>query len=640
MCGIAGCLLRDEASREDINFLITEVNKSQKHRGPDGEGVWVAQNRRVGMGHVRLSVIDLSDSASQPMIDEGGNVISFNGEIYNYRELRDELGVDSFRTTSDTEVILKAYQRWGRDCVHHLRGMFAFAIWDPKLNALFVARDRFGIKPLYFAHTRQGFFFASEIKALTPLFQQIETDATGIRDYFSFQFCLGSQTMVSGIQQLEAGHCGYVKLNGETDFKRYWEVYYDLDWGHTEHYFVAKLEELIYDSIDKHLRADVDVGSYVSGGVDSSLMAGLARKAKGTERAFHAFNGRFDGAAFDESEYAIALARKYDMELHVTDICEDDFLDNISDVIYHLDQPIAGPGSFPQFMVSKEVKKNLKVVLGGQGGDEVFGGYARYLLAYFEQCLKGAIEGSMDNGNYVVTYESIIPNLKTLEQYKPLMREFWSEGLFEERDRRYFRLINRSNNFSDAIAWENLGEGDSFERFRSIYWGSNVGQESYFDSMTHFDFKTLLPALLQVEDRMSMAHGIESRVPLLDHPLVEFAATIPSSVKFKNGELKRLLRSTFKDVLPTEILERKDKMGFPVPLQQWLTNSKSRTREFLFDTFNTNNSKERAYLGSGFDIASLVDRESVYGRNVWAFLSLELWQQRFHDSQRRYRFVN
>jgi asparagine synthase (glutamine-hydrolysing) len=281
-------------------------------------------------------------------------------------------------------------------------------------------------------------------------------------------------------------------------------------------------------------------------------------------------------------------------------------------------------------MVSGEVKKHVKVVLGGQGGDEIFGGYARYLLAYFEQCIKGAIDGTLHNGNFVVTYESIIPNLGTLRNYQPLIQEFWAEGIFDSRDKRYFRLINRSNTFGNIVDWSLFDSNSSFEDFKEIYWGKNVGKESYFDSMTHFDFKTLLPALLHVEDRMSMAHGVESRVPFLDHHLVELVATIPADIKFRNGELKRLLRVAFPDKLPGAIIERKDKMGFPVPLQPWIRRG-GRTREFILDTFRSEKARGRPYLTSGFDVERLMDREGMFGRNLWAFLSLELWQQQFHD---------
>jgi asparagine synthase (glutamine-hydrolysing) len=351
-----------------------------------------------------------------------------------------------------------------------------------------------------------------------------------------------------------------------------------------------------------------------------------------SDSTFHIFNGRFpEGESFDESRYARSVADEFNMRLHVTDIGEDDFVDSIEKVIYHLDEPVAGPGSFPQYMVSKSVSNHLKVVLGGQGGDEIFGGYARYLIAYFEQCIKGALEGTLRDGNFVVTYESIIPNLRTLEQYKPLIREVWSQGLFEGRDRRYFRLVNRANTFGEILAKGTVDSESAFEEFQQIYWGQNVGKESYFDSMTHFDFKTLLPALLQVEDRMSMAHGIESRVPFLDHPLVEFAATIPASVKFRSGELKRLLRIAFFSRLPCAVRERKDKMGFPVPLTLWLRRG-GRARDFVQDLFASAASRHRPYLASPVDVDRLLDGQSVYSRNLWALLSLEVWHRRFIDA--------
>jgi asparagine synthase (glutamine-hydrolysing) len=281
-------------------------------------------------------------------------------------------------------------------------------------------------------------------------------------------------------------------------------------------------------------------------------------------------------------------------------------------------------------MVSKEVGKHIKVVLGGQGGDEIFGGYARYLVAYFEQCIKGAIEGTLNNGNYLVTYESIIPNLESLREYKPMLQEFWAKGVFGERDERYWRLVNRANNFDSILAPDTINHKDTFESFHQIFWGENVGKESYFDSMTHFDFKTLLPALLQVEDRMSMAHGVEARVPFLDHPLIEFVATIPADIKFRNGELKRLLKTVFSDCLPTVIKNRKDKMGFPVPLNLWLKRN-GPAREFVGDILGSQKARSRPYLGGGLSLDAVLDSQSAHGRNLWALLSLELWHQQFID---------
>lgn len=630
MCGIFGFVA---TNKREVMLSIHDLDRGMeriRHRGPDGSGKWVSPDGRVGMGHVRLSIIDVEHGA-QPMYSEDVRyTIVYNGEIYNFIELRQELGGDSFHTNSDTEVVLRAFERWGADAVKRLRGMFAIAIWDQKEQRLFLARDRFGIKPLYWAKTSKGLYFSSEIKALLPFLDQHEVNRAALSDYFTFQFCLGEKTLMDGIWQMPAAHCAYASIGDAPAPQRYWEVHYDIDYDHTEKWFAERLQELMYDSVKVHLRADVEVGAYVSGGVDSSLIASLAREAR-PDGSFQTFNGRFlDSHSFDESQYARDLADEKNMYLHIADISENDFVDNISKVIWHLDQPVAGPGSFPQYMVSKLVGENVKVVLGGQGGDEIFGGYARYLVAYFEQCIKGAIEGTLHNGNYLVTYESIISNLQTLKQYKPMIREFWAEGVFEERDQRYWRLINRANTFGGIISSEAIDEKSTFAEFSEIFWGSNVGKESYFDSMTHFDFKTLLPALLQVEDRMSMAHGVEARVPLLDHPLVEFAASIPADIKFRDGELKRLLKNVFADRLPSSITSRKDKMGFPVPLNIWL-KQRGKARELIGDVLGSQKAQNRPYLSGGLSIDKILDSQSVYGRNLWALLSLELWHQQFID---------
>jgi asparagine synthase (glutamine-hydrolysing) len=375
-----------------------------------------------------------------------------------------------------------------------------------------------------------------------------------------------------------------------------------------------------------HLRADVPVGAYLSGGIDSSLVAMQgAREGDGNFCGFHGFFSW--GPEFDESRYAQAVADAGGFPLHITDITAGDFIENISQVIYHLDCPVAGPGSFPQYIVSRMAARHRKVVFGGQGGDEVFGGYTRYLIAYLEQVIKGAIDGTMSDGNFVVTYESIIPNLSCLRNYKPMLKEFWRDGLFDSMDRRYFRLINRASHLGSVIRWDQLPGDGAFERFQKVFYAKNVGKQSYFDLMTHFDFKTLLPALLQVEDRMSMAHGLESRVPLLDHELVEFAATVPADVKFRNGDMKHLLKETARSVLPKVVLDRTDKMGFPTPLNEWLAGP---ARDFLMDTLSGSAALNRDFVDNA-QVARMIDSESKIGRNLWGLLCLELWQTRFHD---------
>jgi asparagine synthase (glutamine-hydrolysing) len=511
--------------------------------------------------------------------------------------------------------------------------MFSFALWDERKQALFCARDRFGIKPFYYMVNKNVFYFASEPKALLPFVDQIETDLDGFKDYLTFQFCLAGKTLFKGIKELLPAHHLFIK-NGNIQPQRYWEVFFEPDYGHTAKYFEEKTRALLTNSVEFHLRSDVPVGAYISGGLDSSTIASIATDFQDRD-SMVGFTGKFStyGHEFDESRFARAVAEQKNFPLFEQDIGAQDFIENLRKVIYHLDYPVAGPGSFSQYMVSELAAKHRKVVLGGQGGDEIFGGYTRYLIAYFEQCIKGAIDGSINDGNFVVTYESIIPNLVSLKNYTPMLKAFWQKGLFESMDRRYFQLVNRAPNLDDEIRWGTLEPYSSRETFLSIFNGNNVGKESYFDLMTHFDFKTLLPALLQVEDRMSMAHGLESRVPLLDHPIVELAATIPANIKFKDGNMKHILNQVVKPYLPDIVLNRKDKMGFPTPLSDWLTGE---AREFVHDIFSTTKALQRDLVDNK-KVSDRLDDEPRYGRKAWGLLSLEIWQQEFHDREAEYK---
>jgi asparagine synthase (glutamine-hydrolysing) len=628
MCGICGAIhLRGEAI-PDLERRLQVMNELIAHRGPDDSGLWMHERGHVGLGHRRLSIIDI-EHGHQPMTDPAGRWITYNGEVYNYPELRREIG-GRFQTSCDTEVVLRAHDRWGTDSLERLRGMFAHAIWDEPAQELVCARDRFGIKPFYYAVVDNVFYFASEPKALLPMLPSIETDLEGLKDYLAFQFCLAGKTLFKGVRELQPGHLLRIRRGAATP-QRYWEVYYDVDFEHTERYFQERIEHLLAESVRLHMRSDVPVSAYLSGGVDSSAVASLATAEQG---GLDAFTGKFsEDPRYDESGYARLLATQRGLSLHEVDIDVDDFIENIEGVAYHMDYPAAGPGSFPQYMVSRAAAQQVKVILGGQGGDEIFGGYARYLIAYFEQCIKGAIEGTLRDGNFVVTYESIIPNLVALRNYMPMLQDFWREGLFEDLDARYFRLINRSHHIEEEVDTQALGDYSPFETFQETFNGENVGHEAYFDKMTHFDFKTLLPALLQVEDRVSMAHSLESRVPLLDHRLIELAATIPADVKFKDGEMKHVLKRSLRSVVPDQILDRKDKMGFPVPLSEWLADG---ARDFVADILSTERARSRELFDNRRALAGL-EREQRFGRKLWGLLSLELWQREFHDREARFK---
>ncbi|MGC6511939.1 MAG: asparagine synthase (glutamine-hydrolyzing) [Parvibaculales bacterium] len=626
MCGIFGIIDGNKSvSERDIKYGMSQI----RHRGPDGEGLFISSDKLCGLGHVRLSIIDIANGAQPFSAANDRYTVTFNGEIYNYLELRKQLGPENFQTESDTEVLLRAYIKWGAKCLDKLRGMFAFAIWDAEKKELFCARDRFGIKPFYWSAIDDEFYFSSEVKALLKFQKNRSLSPEGLSDYFVYQFYLGNKTPVKNIQSLEPSHYLLCRPGHDPEIKKYWDVDYHINHDGEEGWFLEQLESLMEESMDLHLRADVPISSYVSGGIDSSLIASMASRK--LDQKMTGFNGRFEGSDYDESPYAVATgaAAGFDVESHM--ISEDDFVDNIEAVIRSLDVPLAGPGAFPQYMVSGAVAKNFKVVLGGQGGDEIFGGYARYLIGYFQQCLKAGIDGTINNGNFVVSYQSIVPNLVSLKNYKPLIQSAWKGNIFSELDEGYWNLVNRGHIYQDLIAEEFAPTDEKFEEFKELFWGENVQKEAYFDLMTHFDFKTLLPALLHVEDRMSMAHGLEARVPFLDHKLIQFAASIPADIKFKDGELKRLLKKFSQKHLPSQVVDRKDKMGFPVPINDWLLK-KGRTYEFFHDLLTSRKASERDYLKNGLDVDQLIGADGQYGRCLWALLSLEIWHNQLFDA--------
>jgi asparagine synthase (glutamine-hydrolysing) len=625
MCGIAG-ILRFDGQRADESILRAMADRI-RHRGPDGEG-YLAQGP-VGFAHRRLAIIDLT-TGQQPM-ESGPHVITYNGEIYNYVELREELIARGrvFRTASDTEVILQLYDEYGPECVSRLNGMFAFALWDRREGRVLLARDHFGIKPLYLHATPDRILFASEIKALLASPDvRAEADPEAVRQYLTFQYVLDEGTMFRGITKVLPGEYHLLDLTtGGHRTVRYWEPRFQVDTYHSEAYFRDMVSWLLADAIRLQLRSDVPVGAYLSGGLDSSLVTTLA--AKLAAPGFPAFTGRFtEGPEFDESGYARLVAEACGARLTLVTPTEDQFIETLPTLLYHMDEPVAGPGLFPQAMVSREAARRVKVVLGGQGGDEVFGGYARYLVAYLEQALKGAIHESNDEGEHIVSLASILPNLPALRQYVPMLRQFWRTGVFEDMDRRYFRLVDRSGGALSLLSEEFRATYDVevlFERFRTVF--NHPDTQSYFNKMTHYDMVTNLPALLQVEDRVTMMSSLESRVPLLDHRLTDLVASMPPVMKFQGGELKHLLKRAVGSHLPVAVLERRDKMGFPVPLHLW---ARGRSRDFFADHLLSARARERGIFDLP-EVEKQMRHEAAFSRRLWGLLNLELWFRTFID---------
>jgi asparagine synthase (glutamine-hydrolysing) len=630
VCGIAGILRRD-AQRPIDRARLERVTRTLNHRGPDGEGFHV--DTHVGLGHQRLSIIDLSAAGAQPMTNEDGSLwVVCNGEIYNYLELRQELmglGHD-LRSHSDTEVILHLYEELGPGCVERLNGMFAFALWDSRQRRLLIARDRMGIKPLYVAHRDGDLFFASEIKALLELDEvQPQLNRSGLADYLHFQFCLGEKTLFAGVERLLPGHRMLWTPEGGARSECYWEPEFQPDVQHTEGYFQDTLLRLLEDTIRLQVRADVPVGAHLSGGLDSSTISCLTAACYGSP--IHTFSGGFrEGQGrFDETHYARTVAEQIGSIHHEIYPSADDFVRELPRLIRCMDEPAAGPGLFPQFMVSRLARESVKVTLGGQGGDELFAGYTRYLILYLEECLRGAMEGTQPDERYVVNFHTIVPNLRQLKGYEPLLARFFSKDLFGEESRRYFRLIDRSSNLQGILdtnsPWLPSAEDYSpLAAFSELFHARNC--KSLINRMLWFDMRTVLPALLHVEDRASMAVGLESRVPLLDHRLVELVATMPPKVKFAGGRSKHIFREVTRHIVPPKIRDRTDKMGFPVPLSQWY--SQGPVREFARELLLSGDSRTQPLLASGA-AHRLLEVDGEYERGLWGILCLELWLREF-----------
>jgi asparagine synthase (glutamine-hydrolysing) len=631
MCGIAGIANRARERAVD-QAAVRAMMAAIAHRGPDDEGAYF--DGPVGLGFKRLSIIDLT-TGNQPIANEDETVwIVFNGEIYNYLELRRDLSRHHhFRTHTDTEVILHLYEEIGERCLERLNGMFAFVIWDSRQQRLFAARDRLGIKPFYWTCDAERFAFASEPKALLAGgLVAAQPDALGLEEYLTFQFCLNDRTLFHGVRKLEPGT--YLSFrpfrDAEPSVVRYWDFNYEVDTHHTEDYFIEQLLVLLQDSVRLQLRSDVPVGGHLSGGMDSSTVVCLAAPVYGG--TFHTFTGGFrEGPQYDETRYARLVAEHVKSAHHEVWPSARDFAAVMPWLIYMMDEPAAGPGVFPQYFVSKLARENVTVVLGGQGGDEIFGGYARYLVAYLEQVLKGAIFGTQEEGKYLVTWDNIAPNLSLLRQYQPMLQSFWGQGLFEGMDLRYFRLVSRMED-ADALinpdTWNQHSRGRMVESFQQVF--NNPATKSYFNKMTNFDLKTLLPALLHVEDRTSMSVSLESRVPLLDHRIAELVTRMPPTTRFKGGDTKRVFREAVRALVPKEIFERKDKMGFPVPLAEWFAGP---LRDFVHDVLLSARARQRGlYRMEG--VQALLAKERRFGRQLWGLLCLELWFRAFVDGER------
>lgn len=627
MCGLVG-IIDLEGHQADPGILLAMAERLN-HRGPDDHGEFL--DGPVGLALRRLAIID-PEHGHQPMSSDGVTIV-LNGEIYNYVELREDLKSrgHTFRTTSDTEVLLRLYLDYGTDAIRRLNGMFAFLIYDSTRRRVIAARDHFGIKPLYYTRAAGQLLFASEIKALLrhPAVSA-EADDEGIQEYFTFQMVLDDRTMFRNVLKVLPGSFQVIDLaSGTTRTVGYWEPRFEVDTSHSEPWFTERLKHLLDDSVRLQLRSDVPVGAYLSGGTDSSLITILASKHLG--RPLDVFTGSFgEGPEFDETPFARMVAETTGARMHMVHPTEDQFLDVLPALVRCMDEPAAGPGLFPQYAVAACASQHVKVMLGGQGGDELFGGYTRYVVAYLEQAIKGAIFESNEEGEHIVSLKSILPNLPYLRSYVPMLQGFWRADIFEPMDERYFRLIDRSGGALSLLTpdFRNAYDRDGiFQRFQRTF--NHPDTQSYFNKMAHFDIVSGLPALLHVEDRVSMAVSVESRVPLLDHRIADLIGSMPPAMKFKGAEMKYILKRAVGDLLPAEVRDRRDKMGFPVPLHLWM---QGRLGEFARDILLGADARTR-HIFDPAEIEKMMSYERAYGRALWGVLNLELWYREYLTPQ-------
>jgi asparagine synthase (glutamine-hydrolysing) len=625
MCGIAGFVessgtaapLGLDASRA----LAHQMCEVIRHRGPDDEGVWV--DRGVALGMRRLSIIDLS-TGHQPIHNEDRTVwVVFNGEIYNFRELRAELESHghTFYTSTDTEVIVHAYEQWGRDAIPRLRGMFGLAIWDTRSRTLLAARDRIGIKPLHYAVAGGRLYFGSEIKSLLcapDLPRELDLDA--LNHYLSFLYTPRDGSIFRTIRKLPPGHL-LTWRDGAMDIEQFWQMPAAETFAGSEAEAVQALRAVLADAVRSHLVSDVPLGAFLSGGVDSSLVVGLMAETSGAR--VKTFSIGFDEPAFDEVEHARRVADHFGTDHHEF-VVKPDAVGIIDRLVAHFDEPFGDPSAIPTWYVSEMARRHVTVVLSGDGGDELFGGYDRYVpdprVVAFDRYSPRAVRRAA-----AIAAARLPPGARGRQFLRHVTRD--AHGRYLDAIG-FFTADDKPGLLSEDVRRQIAGPSPEetlvrhFERYAALPWASQ---------MMRFDTETYLPEdVLTKVDRMSMAHSLESRVPLLDNAVVQFAATLPSSFKIKDGRRKHILKEVAATLLPGDILNRK-KQGFGVPLGVWFRGD---LRDLTHDLLLSPRARQRGYF-----VPSTIDRvvgehmagTRDHGFRLWQLLMFEMWHRRLLD---------
>jgi asparagine synthase (glutamine-hydrolysing) len=627
MCGIAGVIKFGRDARAELD-TIRQMCTVMAHRGPDDDGFYVSGP--VGLGMRRLSIVDLA-RGHQPISNEDETAwIVFNGEIYNHAELREQLQARGhrYRTNSDTETIIHLYEEYGRDCVQHLRGMFAFAIWDIKKRQLFIARDRLGIKPLYYRLTPQSLAFGSEIKVVLAEGTQPEFNRQVLPEYLAFGYVSGCESFYEGIVKLMPGHTMEVTFDGRVSIEPYWDLPVTVeDSSHGENYFVEKYRDLLERAVNSHLMSDVPLGVFLSGGVDSSAVAALMTKLR--RAPVETFSVGYAEDQYSELPYARVVAQHLNSIHHEVMVSREQFFDALPQLIWHEDEPIAWPSSVPLYFVARLARERVKVVLTGEGSDETLGGYARYaftlknaaLHRYYRSVVPGAVRRQVRSA--IQDSSWISATLRRKLAHTPLARDgnSWA-SLYFDNFLCAFSEGEQHALFSDEVEAK-VQAGAPYESSLE-YWERSSGDMLH--RLLYTDIKTYLVELLMKQDNMSMAASIESRVPFLDHVLVEFATNIPRKFQVQGLSGKRILKKAVQDLLPHEILYRK-KLGFPTPWSRWLKGPQlQEIRDLLLEP----RSMDRKLFKRSAIERLFVEHEAGqvdHCDRIWRLLNLELWNR-------------
>ena len=635
MCGIAGIVVSDRLDKlePDERVRLTRMRDSLTHRGPDDAGTWC--DEQAGLAHRRLSIVDLA-AGHQPLSNEDGSIwVVFNGEIYNHADIRPELEASGhiYRTRCDTETIVHAYEQWGDRCVERFRGMFAFAIWDAPRRRLLLARDRLGIKPLYWTMRAGRLLFGSEIKAiLASGLAPAQPNEQALPELLGTRYLSGTETLFSGIHRLMPGHL-LVHQNGAPTVRQWWDIPAgrqgpDVD-RLSDGDAVAQFRTKLEDAVRTRLMSDVPLGMFLSGGLDSSAIAALM--ARTIDRPLETFSVAFRQRAFSELVYARQVATAIKAHSHEIVIDEHDFFGALPRLVWHEDEPIAHPSSVPLYFVSKLASERVKVVLTGEGSDELLAGYGKYPRA-LANWRAGALWQLAPEPIRQFVAGSVVPRLPgRVGRYA--MRSFLAmprtpEAMFFDNFAS-IGLTRQSTLMSPRLA--RLATPAAYAASRAYFDAPN-GHSTTLDRLLYADLKTYLVELLMKQDQMSMAASIESRVPFLDHHLVEFAAALAPRMKLRGFHTKWILREAVKTLLPAEILTR-TKMGFPVPFSLWLRGGGADlARDVLLDS----RARQRGVIDPSA-VAALIDAHADGtcdgGDALWTLMNVELWYRTFIDGE-------